>query len=115
MKRISQGNKVIAFIEKYCVFVSGAWQGKPFKLMKWQKRLIIDLFELDPDTFLRKYRMALIGTPKKNGKSELAAALGLYFLLGDGELDPLVVVAASGEDQADLVFGAARQMCQLSP
>lgn len=53
--------------------------------------------------------------PKKNGKTELAAALALYFLIGDGEPSPLVVCAASSEEQADLVFGAAKKMCELSP
>jgi phage terminase large subunit-like protein len=53
--------------------------------------------------------------PKKNGKTELAAALALYFLLADGEPAPLVVCAAASEEQADLVFEAAKTMCALSP
>lgn len=53
--------------------------------------------------------------PKKNGKTELAAALGLYFLIGSGEPSPLVVCSAASDEQADLVFGAAKRMCELSP
>lgn len=64
---------------------------------------------------LRLYRWALWGVPKKNGKTEMAAALGLYFLIGSGEPSPLVVCAAASDDQADLVFGAAKRMCELSP
>jgi phage terminase large subunit-like protein len=119
--RLSQGNRVIRFIEQHCVLVNGAFMGKPFKLQPWQKTLLNDLFELDstsatdPMQMLRRYRHALVGTPKKNGKTEIAAALGLYFLLGDGEPDPLVAVAAGSEQQADLVFGTARRMAALSP
>jgi phage terminase large subunit-like protein len=57
----------------------------------------------------------LIGVPKKNGKPELAAALGLFFLLADGEPAPLVVCAAASEEQAYLGFEAAKTMCSLSP
>lgn len=64
---------------------------------------------------LRLYRWALWGVPKKNGKTEIAAALGLYFLIGSGEPSPLVVCAAASDEQADLVFGAAKRMCELSP
>ena len=96
------------------MFTNGEWIGQPFRLLPWQKRLVLGLFEVGDDG-LRRYRWALVGVPKKNGKTELAAALGLYFLIGDGEPSPLVVCAAASEDQADLVFGAARKMCELSP
>lgn len=84
------------------------------RLLPWQKALILALFELRADG-LRRFRWALIGVPKKNGKTELAAALALYFLIGDGEPAPLVVCAAASDEQADLVFGAAKTMCELSP
>jgi hypothetical protein len=53
--------------------------------------------------------------PKKNGKSELAAALGLYLTFADNEPSALVVCAASSEEQADLVFDPAKTMCRMSP
>jgi phage terminase large subunit-like protein len=105
---------VVAWIERYCVHTNGSWIGKPFRLLPWQKRLLYELFEQGADG-LRRYRWALIGVPKKNGKTELAAALGLYFLLADGEPAPLVVCAAASEEQADLVFEAAKTMGTLSP
>lgn len=66
-------------------------------------------------------RWALIGIGKKNGKTELAAALACYFAFGPsgpgGNPEPaaLVVCAAGSDDQADLVFGAAKTMCEQSP
>ena len=110
----TRGFHVIAWIETHCVFTTGEWIGKPFVLLPWQKRLILELFELRPDG-LRLKRWAYIQVAKKNGKSEMAAALALYFLIGDGEPSPLVIIAAASDEQADLVYGAARRMCELSP
>ena len=111
----TQGFRVIRWIERHCVHTKAKWIGRPFKLLPWQKRLILELFEVDPATGLRRYRWALIGVPKKNGKTELAAALALYFLIGDGEAQPDIPCAAASEDQADLVFGAAKTMVEMSP
>jgi phage terminase large subunit-like protein len=113
-KRQTQGPKVCRFIERHCIHTNGKWVGKPFKLLPWQRRLIYELFEVH-DNGVRRYRWALIGLPKKNGKTELAAALALYFLIADGEPAPFIPVAAASEGQADLVFGAAKKMCELSP
>lgn len=82
--------------------------------MPWQKVVILGLFAVDA-AGIRLIRWALIGIAKKNGKTELAAALGLFFLIGSGEPSPRVVVAASSDKQADLVFGAAATMCRMSP
>lgn len=109
----TKGFRVIRWIEKHCVFTNGEWIGKPFVLLPWQKQLILELFQQDGEQ--RRYRWALVGVPKKNGKTELAAALALYFLIGDEEPAPLVVCAAASDEQADLVFGAAKTMAELSP
>jgi phage terminase large subunit-like protein len=53
--------------------------------------------------------------PRKNGKSELAAAVALYGLLADGETGAEVYSAASDRDQAGLVFGVAAQMIRQDP
>ena len=113
MKR-SRGFEVIGWIETHCVFTQGEWIGQPFRLLPWQKRLILELFSLRADG-RRVYRWAYISVPKKNGKTEILAAIGLYLLIGDGEPSPNIAVAAASEKQADLVFGAAKKMCELSP
>jgi len=115
----TEGVRVIRFIEQNCVFTNGAWVGQPFKLLPWQKQLILDLFELTwcdaHEQECRRYRTALIGVGKKNGKTELCAALALYFLIADGEPAPSIYCAAAGDYQADLVFNAAKTMVELSP
>jgi phage terminase large subunit-like protein len=112
--RPTRGYDVIRWIEAHCRFTTGQWAGEPFRLLPWQKRLILELFELGPDG-RRRYRWAYVQTPKKSGKTETAAALALWFLIGDGEPSPLVVCAAASDDQADLVFNAAKRMSELSP
>jgi phage terminase large subunit-like protein len=111
---------VCEWIEFHCVHTNDRWTGKPFVLLLWQKMVILALFTVGADG-LRVTRWALIGIAKKNGKTELAAALALYFAFGpsgpDGEPEPsaLVVCSAGNDDQADLVFGAAATMAKLSP
>lgn len=114
-KRETRGGFVCRWIETHCVYTQGRWIGKPVRLLLWERRFIYALFEVDPATRLRKIRWALLGVPKKNGKTELAAWLALYFLIGDGEPSPLVGVAAGSDEQADLVFGAAKRCAELSP
>lgn len=113
-KRRSQGGRVIKFVEQHCVHPDGQWVGQPIRLEGWQRKLIYELFEVGEDG-IRRHRWALVGIPKKNGKTTLAACLGLYFLLADGEPSPLVVFAAASDEQADLAFGAAKTMVKLSP
>ena len=110
----SDGSRVVKFIENFCVHGDGDFYGQPFKLDLWQKQLIYNLYEKNKDGE-RKYREALCGVPKGNGKSQMAAAIGLYELLGAGTVSPLVTVAAASFEQADLVFGTMRTMCEQSP
>ena len=64
---LSDGGRVIEFIEIHCRLTKGRWIGQPFVLQDWQKALLWRLFELRADG-RRRYRWALIGVPKKQGK-----------------------------------------------
>lgn len=113
------GWDVIEWIEANCVFTDDRWLGTPARLLPWQKQLFLDLFELVYDPALgrwrRRYRTALIGVPKKQGKTELMGFLADYLLLASGEPSPSIVAAAAGEDQADLIFSSARVAIEQSP
>jgi phage terminase large subunit-like protein len=87
----------------------GVFAGQPFRLRPWQRRILERLFHTGPDG-RRVYRQCLLMLPRKNGKTELAAALALYFLLFDGEPGAEVYSAAADKDQAALVFHVAAQM-----
>jgi len=92
----------------------GAWAGQPFALRPWQERIIRQLFRTRQDG-RRQYRTALLLLPRKNGKTELAAAIALYGLFGDGELGAEVYSAAADKDQAALCFNVAAQMVRNDP
>ena len=94
--------------------------GKPFRLYDWQRDALMDFYStLEPDgesgELLRQYQYLYLEIPKKNGKSELAAALGLYHLFGDGELNAEVYLCAADRDNASIVFRAAVFMLETAP
>lgn len=113
-ERRGKGPQVIQWIEDHCVYSDGQWIGLQTRLLLWQKIFILALFALG-EGGIRLFRWCLLGVPKKNGKTQLAAWLALYFLIGDGEPSPLVVCAAASDDQADLVYGAAKICAERSP
>ncbi len=113
--RVSRGQHAIDWIETHCVYTVGHWIGQPARLTVWEKLWLMHLLEVDPETSLRRFAWALLGIPKKNGKTELAAWLALYFFLADGEPSPWIACAASAEKQADLVFGAIKRCVTMSP
>jgi phage terminase large subunit-like protein len=103
----------IAFINSL-THTKGAFALQAFNLRPWQRALVRKLFKKRRDG-RRQYRTALLMLPRKNGKTELAAALGLYGLLADGEAGAEVYCAAADKDQASLVFGVALQMLRNNP
>jgi len=106
---------VIEFIEGVCTHAKGTWTGNRFRLLPWQRALVGNLYGwLRPDG-TRRYREAGIWVPRKNGKTELLAPLGLYHLLADDEPTPEVVSFAADRKQAKLVFERARTMIRAEP
>ena len=66
----------VMFIESLC-HTKGTWAGKKFELIDWQEQIIRDLFgTLKPNGY-RQFNTAYVEIPKKQGKSELAAAVAL--------------------------------------
>jgi phage terminase large subunit-like protein len=89
----------------------GPFAGEPFRLRPWQeKRIIRPLFAINTATGLRQIRTCLLMLPRKNGKTELCAALAIDGLLFDGETGGEVYSAANDKDQAALCFNVAAQM-----
>src|SRR4030095_4836257 len=81
------------------------WAGEPFKLRPWQARILQALFHTGRDR-RRQIRTCLLMLPRKNGKTELAAAIAIYMLLFDGEIGGEIYLAAADRDQAGLGCGA---------
>jgi phage terminase large subunit-like protein len=112
--RPTKGPRVCRFIEKHCVLGEGDYFGQPVRLTRWQKRLIYRLYELNPDGS-RRYRRALIGKPKGNGKTPFASWIGSYELAGGEHVSPIVPVGAASFEQGDLVFGDMKVSFRESP
>ena len=104
----------VAFIESLC-HTKGTWAGKRFELMDWQEQIVRDLFGILKPNGYRQFNTAYIEIPKKNGKSELAAAVALLLTCGDGEQRAEVYGAAADRQQASIVFDVAADMVRMCP
>lgn len=93
----------------------GQWRGVPFDLLPWQDKIIRDLFGTVKENGYRQYNTAYVEIPKKNGKSELAAAIALLMTCGDGEWGAEVYGCASDRQQASIVFDVAVDMVDQCP
>nr|DAZ33508.1 MAG TPA: Terminase large subunit [Caudoviricetes sp.] len=108
----SAADYAVAFIENLC-HTKGTWAGKPFELIDWQEQIIRDLFgTLKPNGY-RQFNTAYIEIPKKQGKSELAAAVALLLTCGDGEERAEVYGCAADRQQAAIVFDVAADMVRM--
>lgn len=98
------------------VFGQNKWAGQPFELLPWEEQLIREFYGVqvkDDDGRWVRYRRFLYNEiPKKNGKSELAAGLGLYHLLADGETNPNVGIFAVDKENADIIYKCAKYMVE---
>jgi phage terminase large subunit-like protein len=96
-----------ARVAAFCRTFLNVGVGKPLVLRAWQRRIVAGLFNKP------RPRRGLVSLPRGNGKSTLAAALGLYGLLADGVEGAQVLCVASDQRQAEIVFNKARRMVQL--
>ncbi len=110
----AKADRAVAFISNL-KHTKGKWAGKPFELLPWQEQIIRDIFGIVKPNGKRQFLQAYVEIPKKNGKSELAAAIALYLLYADGEASAEVYGAAADRQQASIVFDVAKQMAEMSP
>ena len=109
------GNRVIRWIETFCLHKTGEWRGRPLKLARWQRKIVRQIFGWKrPDGF-RRFKEVWLEVARKNGKSTLAAAIALYMLCGDREPAAQIYSVAGNEQQARIVYGDARSMVELNP
>jgi len=85
----------------------GEFAGQPFNLEPWEKKIVGHLFGWKRKDGTRRYRRALVYVPKKNGKTQLMAGVGLICLAFDDEPGAEVYIASGDQDQANIMFEAA--------
>lgn len=130
-----KAKKAVKFIETATVHTKSNWAKKPFILEDWQKGkgwkdpetgewkvdgIVSPIFGVEKysefwGTWVRQYNTAWIEMARKQGKSELIAAIALYLLIFDGEWSAEIIGAASDKNQASAVFNVARDMIRLGP
>lgn len=109
-----RADDAVAFIRSL-KHTKGRWAGVPFTLLDWQEQIIRDIFGTIKEDGYRQYKTAYIEIPKKNGKSELAAAVALYLLFADDEPAAEIYSAAADRQQAAIVFNVAATMVRNCP
>ena len=112
----SRGDVIIDFAEALCKITKDSIAGKtgePLVFRPWQRELTRQLFAVEKNGRL-KHRVALIGLPRKNGKSAWLSALALDSLVL-GVQGGEIYSCAAEKEQAKIVFNTAKEMIRLQP
>ena len=109
-----KADRAVMFIESLR-HTKGSYYNKPFKLLDWQERLVRNLFGVVKEDGNRQFKQCITFCAKKNGKTELAAAIALYLLCADHEQRAEIYGAAADRQMAGLVYSVAADMIRLSP
>jgi phage terminase large subunit-like protein len=105
----ARAQEIVEFIQ--LLHLTGDFYGKPFVLQDWEHEVLWNVYGTVKETGYRQYRYAYLEIPKKNGKTELTAAISIYHLVCDGPGGQIYCCAAERE-QAALVYKAAKQMIE---
>jgi phage terminase large subunit-like protein len=115
--KAGDGKDFAEFAQDHCRVTKdsiGGHAGERMRLRPWQVDVVSRLLARNPRTGLLKHRQGLIGVARKNGKSALGAALGLFELFY-GPAGGEVYSIAAEKEQARIVHGTARRMVEMDP
>lgn len=94
----------------------GEWAGQPIHLEAWEVFCFGSIFGwVHKTTGLRRFQLVYLEIPRKNGKSLLAAVTAIRLGFFDKEPGAEVYCAATKRDQAQVVFGDAKQLVSRNP
>ena len=109
--KLTRGERVCAFIERFCRVPEGEAVGKPLRLDVFQEVFILAVYDNPSGT-----GFAILSLGRKNGKTALIAAILLAHIVGpEAQLNSQIISGARSRDQAALVFNLAQKMISLSP
>ena len=113
--RVDEAEKACKFIQ-LMPHTKGKWAKKreTLKLQPFQTFIIVNIFGWYKEG-MRRFLESYIEIARKNGKSVLAAAIGLRFLVDDSDYGAEVYSGATTEKQAWEVFKPARLMAINTP
>ncbi len=107
--------RAVGFFRDVLRLNGGEFEGQPFELLDWQQFVVGSLFGWKGTDGWRRFRVAYIETAKGSGKSPLAAGVGMYGMVADGESRAEIYAGATKKDQAMVLFRDAVAMWQQSP
>lgn len=93
----------------------GEWAGRPLHLEPWQQFAVASLFGWKRADGARRFRTSYDEVARKNGKTTMAAGMGLYLMLADGEPGAEIYSVATKRDQARISHSEATRMAKSSP
>ncbi|ARP89815.1 terminase [Bordetella genomosp. 9] len=108
-RRLTRGERNIAWIEATCRIPEGRFVGKPVKLSSAQKRWIRAIYDTPTRTFI-------LSMARKNAKTATAAFLLLLHLCGpEARPNSQLYSAAQSREQAAILFALAAKVVRMSP
>lgn len=108
---MTRGEKVIAFIERYCVVPQGGLRGRKMKLEEFQRRFILEVYD-NPQGTSRAY----LSIARKNGKSAFIASIALAHIVGpEAVQNSQIITGARSKEQAGVIYKLASQMVNMNP
>lgn len=106
-----RAQRVIDFIQKFCVVPEGKLVGCLIQLEPFQQKFIREIYSNPSGT-----RRAYLSLARKNGKTALIACLVLAHLVGpEAVVNSQIVSGARSREQAGIVFKLAQKIVALSP
>ena len=112
---VQAAKRAVGFFSDVLCLNGGEYEGKPYELLDWQAFIVGSLFGWKGPDGYRRFRSGYVETAKGSGKSPLAAGIGLYGLMADGEPGAEIYAAATKRDQAMILFRDAVAMVDHSP
>lgn len=108
---MTRGEKVIAFIEGYCVIPEGEHVGKPVVLADFQKKFILEVYDNPHET-----DTGILSIARKNAKTGTIAFILLAHTVGpEAKQNSRIISGAMSREQAGEVYNLASKCVQLSP
>ena len=111
---VEKALRPVRFIERF-IFISQGKVGKHLVLEDYELAFIETAFGFVDELGYRQFNEILLIIARKNGKTELGAAISLYLMMKDGEFAPQLYSVATNKDQASLMYGAMLSMVSQSP
>ena len=107
-------DNAVKFAQRFIKFTKGKWKEKPFKFLPWELDIIRCFFGWkNIKTGLRRYSTIFVYVPRKNGKSQLVAAIALIVFFLDKEPDGEIYIGARDTGQALTLYRMVEEMCKL--